>query len=108
MIDGAAAVHVTLSSPALQPRTISGKVVKVDQYEPLVQSKWLSEGDFVSVTPTDTGTVPQFGQLVGLTSETVSLKIQPPASPKSFLGHFPRLGYSIKKNSEAGGLGAKL
>jgi len=108
MIDGAAAVHATLSSPALRPRTISGEEVKVDQSEPLVQSKWVSEGDFVSVTPTDTGMVPQFGQLVGLTSETVSLKIQPPASQKSFLGHFPRLGYAIKKDSAVGGLGAKL
>jgi len=108
MIDGAAAVHVTLSSPGLRPRIISGKEVKVDQSEPLVQSKWLAEGDFVSVTPTDTGIVPQLGQLVGLTSETVSLKIQPPASQKSFLGHFPRLGYAIEKVSAMGGLGAKL
>ena len=107
-MSGDTAAFIILSSPALQPRMITGQEVRVDQSEPLVQSKWLSEGDIVSVTPTDTGKVPQFGQLVGLTPETVSLKIRPSGSLQTFLGHFPRLGYVVEKESPTGGLGPKL
>jgi hypothetical protein len=105
---GDTAMRIVLSSSTLRPRRVVGQKVTVDQSEPLVQSKWLSEGDIVAVTPIDTGRVPQVGRLVGLTSEAVSLKIQPSGSPQSFFGHFPRLGYVVKKESPTGGPSAKL
>ena len=107
-MSGDTAAQIVLSSPTLRRRIIIKQEIAVDQSEPLVQNKWLSEGDIVTVTPTDTGRVPQVGRLVGLTSEVVSLHIQPPGSRQSFLGHFPRLGYVVSKESPTGGPKAKL
>jgi hypothetical protein len=73
--------------------------VGVNQADPLVQSGWVRGGDRVSVTPNDTGKVPQVGILVGLSDEVVSLRILIPGMEgKSVMGHFPRIGYTIRND----------
>lgn len=105
-LDGDETMNITLSSPTTG--SITGRLLKVDSAEPLVQAKWVAEGDLVSVTPTDTGKIPQYGRLVGLTAETVSIAIQPEGSQQSFVGHFPRLGYHVKRESASKSPSAKL
>ncbi|KAF8309684.1 hypothetical protein DL93DRAFT_2170239 [Clavulina sp. PMI_390] len=94
-MDKDTAAHYALN--ASPTGSLMGKKLFVDPAEPLIQAGWVSEGDAVSVTPTDSGRVPQFGTLVGLTAETVSIRIQMAGSQQSVVGHFPRLGYKIQR-----------
>lgn len=96
-LGGDDAARITLSS--LPTNSVSGASLVVDPAEPLVQAKWIAQNDWVSVTPTDTGKVPQYGHLVGLTAETASIRVQPEGSQQTFIGHFPRLGYHVKRES---------
>jgi hypothetical protein len=91
---------------------------KVDERDPIVQAGQLKHGDHVEVTPMDTGRIvsatfrgscfaslisqslqPQRGELVGFTTERVSLIIAagPNASNAPFLAHFPRLNYKVQR-----------
>lgn len=105
-LGGDDAARVTLSAQPSQ--SVAGASLTVDPAEPLVQAKWLAPHDWVSVTPTDTGKVPQYGHLVGLTAEVVSIRVQPEGSQQTFIGHFPRLGYSVKRESAPRPLKSKL
>jgi len=72
--------------------------VQVDKSDPLFQAGWVKEGDWVSVTPNDTGKVPQMGILVGLTDKVVSLRVPIPGiEGRSLIAHFPRIGYTIHR-----------
>lgn len=107
--DEAARIAVTSAASGL----VDGKKVQVDTSDPLIKASWLKEGDAVEVTPTDTGRVPQLGRLEGLTSETVSIRIAVPAENgngegKTLMGHFPRIGYSVKRVPASGGVKGKL
>lgn len=73
----------------------------VDKNEPMVAAGWLQEGARVSVTPNDTGRVPQVGTLVGLNDETTSVRVNPVGNNKaSCIAHFPRLGYTVKAEKQ--------
>lgn len=96
VISGEDAARIALTSS--NSGVVSGTKVQVDKEDPLVKANWLMHGDVVEVTPTDTGRVPQLGRLEGLTSETVSIRIAAPEG-KTLVGHFPRIGYSVKRAS---------
>jgi len=89
--DGKAAELIFSSAP-------TSLNVGVDKLNPMVKAGWLAEGDLVSVTPTDTGRIPQYGTLVGLSDDIIALRVQAPSGDKSLVGHFPAIGYSVKKN----------
>lgn len=69
----------------------------IDETDPTIQAKWLKKGDLVSITPTDTGRVPQDGILVGLSDTLMTIMIHPKEGGKDLLAHFPKVGYSLKK-----------
>jgi len=93
VLDSATATDIiskAVSNPTLK--------VQVDNTDPIIQAGWVKEGDWVSVTPNDTGKVPQLGILVGLSDEIVSLRVPIPESGgKSVMAHFPRIGYTIQR-----------
>ena len=61
--------------------------VQVDKFDPLFQAGWVKEGDWVSVTPNDTGKI---DILVGLTDEVVSLRVPiPEIEGRRVIAHFP-------------------
>ncbi|GAC94148.1 hypothetical protein PHSY_001717 [Pseudozyma hubeiensis SY62] len=76
----------------------------VKKDDPLVKAGWISgeKGQKVSVTPVDTGRVPQEGKLVGLDSKSVTIKIEAQGG-KALLATFPRLNFDIRAKD-----GAKL
>ena len=87
-----AASTILSMTPHPSPPSLS-----IDPLDPLVAARWLEGGDLVAITPTDAWKAPQLGQLVGLTSERVSITIQVPNSERTIVGHFPRLGYKIER-----------
>jgi len=93
VLDSATATDIiskAVSNPTLK--------VQVDNTDPIILAGWVKEGDWVSVTPNDTGKVPQLGILVGLSDEIVSLRVPIPESGgKSVMAHFPRIGYTIQR-----------
>jgi len=91
VLDSEDAAELILSSP---PTFLN---VSVDKSDPLIKAGWVTEGDHVSVTPTDTGRIPQYGTLVGLTDKIIALRVEAPSSNKSLVAHFPRIGYTLKK-----------
>jgi hypothetical protein len=98
-VSGDQAMKLLFSASSLSQEAKSPLVVEGS--DPLIQAKWIVEQDLVSVTPTYTGRLPQYGRLVGLTAEKVSIEIQVPKSDQTFVAHFPRIGYTIQR--EKGG-----
>lgn len=72
--------------------------LKVSKDDPLVKAGWVSgeKGQKVSVTPVDTGRVPQVGKLVGLDSSSVTIKVEVPQGSKSILATFPRVNFDVR------------
>lgn len=98
-LDSDTAAELTLSAPATG--TINGESLKIDPAEPIVKANWFAKGDWVSVTPTDVGKIPQVGRLVGITAETVSIIVRPTNnSQQSSTMHFPRLGFTVTKATD--------
>ena len=102
-ITGDEAMQALFSTSSASPSKFT-----IDPSDPLIQAKWIAGGDVVTVTPTDTGKVPQLGRLAGLTADSVSISIQAPNSEKTFVGHFPRLGYSIQRVKGGSDIYARL
>lgn len=112
-----AALHAAAadsSNPAAKPANLSGDEaarilmsteptsaqysrLSVDSSDPLLAAGWVSAADIVSVTPIDRWKAPQLGRLMGLSAERVSILIQVPKSERTFVGHFPRIGYTIER-----------
>lgn len=80
------------------------KDAKISKDDPLLKAGWLSgeKGQKVSVTPVDTGRVPQLGKLVGLDSTSVTIKVEAEGG-KAVLATFPRVNFDIRGQD-----GAKL
>ncbi|CDU22794.1 uncharacterized protein SPSC_01424 [Sporisorium scitamineum] len=78
--------------------------LKISKDDPLVKAGWISgeKGQKVSVTPVDTGRVPQLGQIVGLDAASVTIKVGVPGG-KALLATFPRANFDIRAQD-----GAKL
>ncbi|CCF52824.1 uncharacterized protein UHO2_03256 [Ustilago hordei] len=72
--------------------------LKVSKDDPLVKAGWVSgeKGQKVSVTPVDTGRVPQVGKLVGLDSSSVTIKVEVPQGSKSIFATFPRVNFDVR------------
>lgn len=80
---------------------------KVEKDDPLVKAGWLKgeKGEMVSVTPVDTGRVPQVGRLVGLERASVTIKVDVPGGGgNAVLATFPRVNFDIRAHVE----GSKL
>ncbi|SNX84321.1 uncharacterized protein MEPE_03030 [Melanopsichium pennsylvanicum] len=69
----------------------------VSKEDPLVKAGWLNgeKGQRVSVTPVDTGRVPQVGKLVGLDKASVTIKVENEVG-KVLLATFPRVNFDIR------------
>lgn len=78
--------------------------LSIGKDDALVKAGWVSgeKGQVVSVTPVDTGRVPQVGQLMGLEKTSVTIKVKNEGG-KSLLATFPRLNFDIRGQD-----GAKL
>ncbi|CEH18134.1 hypothetical protein CBOM_04555 [Ceraceosorus bombacis] len=62
----------------------------------------LKRGDLTSVTPRDTGRIPQTGTLVALTPTQVTLRVEPPKHPgQSLLVHLPRSHFDVTPATQA-------
>ncbi|KAJ1033029.1 hypothetical protein NDA16_000308 [Ustilago loliicola] len=72
--------------------------LQVSKDDPLVKAGWVSgeKGEKVSVTPVDTGRVPQVGQLAGLDKASITIKIEVPQGGKSILATFPRVNFDVR------------
>ncbi len=70
---------------------------KVSKEDALAKAGWISgeKGQKVSVTPVDTGKVPQVGTLVGLEKASVTIKVTAP-NGKTILATFPRINFDIR------------
>ncbi|KIS69263.1 uncharacterized protein UMAG_02610 [Mycosarcoma maydis] len=91
-----------------QSATNSSKVesqLQISKEDPLVKAGWISgeKGQKASVTPVDTGRVPQEGKLVGLDGNSITLKIEAGQGGKSLLATFPRVNFDVRAKE-----GAKL
>ncbi|SPO25873.1 uncharacterized protein UTRI_03238 [Ustilago trichophora] len=73
------------------------KEAKISKDDPLVKAGWISgeKGQKVSVTPVDTGRVPQVGKLVGLEKASVTIKIESDGG-QAVLATFPRVNFDIR------------
>ncbi|TKY85721.1 hypothetical protein EX895_005261 [Sporisorium graminicola] len=78
--------------------------LSISKDDPLVKAGWISgeKGQKVTVTPVDTGRVPQLGQIVGLNAASVTIKVDVPGG-KALLATFPRVNFDIRAQA-----GAKL
>ncbi|ETS64823.1 glutathione s-transferase [Moesziomyces aphidis] len=76
--------------------------LKVSSDDPLAKAGWISgnKGQKVSVTPVDTGRVPQLGSLVGLDNASVTIKIEAQQG-KHILATFPRVNFDIRATDAA-------
>ncbi|SJX62820.1 uncharacterized protein SRS1_13649 [Sporisorium reilianum f. sp. reilianum] len=87
-----------------QGRPQAERALSIRGDDPLVKAGWISghKGQKVSVTPVDTGKVPQLGQIVGLDAVSVTIKVDVPGG-KAILATFPRINFDIRAQD-----GAKL
>ncbi|PWY99749.1 hypothetical protein BCV70DRAFT_200663 [Testicularia cyperi] len=71
---------------------------KIDPKDPLVKGGWINgqSGQTVAVTPTDTGRVPQVGNLFALDNTSVTIKVKTALDGKDILATFPRLNFDIR------------
>ncbi|EST05582.1 Glutathione S-transferase, N-terminal [Kalmanozyma brasiliensis GHG001] len=76
--------------------------LSISKDDALVKAGWFSgeKGQTVSVTPVDTGRVPQVGQLVGLDGASVTIKVKTEGG-KSLLATFPRINFDIRAQDSA-------
>lgn len=72
--------------------------LQLSKDDPLVKAGWVSgeKGQKVSVTPVDTGRVPQVGKLVGLDRGSITIKVKVPQGEKSILATFPRVNFDVR------------
>ena len=91
ILDASEAATIIQSYPTPTAHQITAMTNK---NEPLLA--WFKIGDIVEVTPDDTGRVPQRGELIGIDSERIVLRVQG-ENGGNVLCHFPRLGFGIGK-----------
>lgn len=90
------AASVILQQGEKRNGEVEGKL-KISKDDPLVKAGWVSgeKGQKVSVTPVDTGRVPQVGKIVGLDAASVTIKIEAQQG-KDLLATFPRVNFDIR------------
>lgn len=97
------AAQVILEQASHQPQ--AGDKLSISKHDPLVKAGWISgdQGQLVSVTPVDTGRVPQLGRLVGLDASSITLRIEAEGGKRGLLATFPRINFDVRAKD-----GAKL
>lgn len=90
------AAEVILQQSAKNAQKVESEA-KASKDDPLAKAGWISgeKGQKVSVTPVDTGRVPQVGTLVGLDRSSVTIKIEAQGG-KTILATFPRVNFDIR------------
>lgn len=90
------AAEIILQQSAKSAQQIESGL-KISKDDPLVKAGWVNgeKGQKVSVTPVDTGRVPQVGSLVGLDQASVTVKVEAQGG-KALLATFPRVNFDIR------------
>ena len=100
---GSARISGETAAEAIKKQSTQGaaaaaKKMELNPNDPIVQAGWVKQiGQPVTVTPTDTGKIPQIGTLVALAGNRVTIRVE----KSGVLAHFPRLDYVVMPHRAA-------